>query len=342
MEPPPLPPTPQASPSSGTKHLCSRCSKIPFAVLEQGDPPGELAVHLGPLSEIQQSRCGFCRLVSRAIFGYLRTKPSVVASSRKITVEWVENKAPGGRSGFMIDGFPNTWLAFEADEPARTGNSSHISKHSYLRSKLDPELDIQRVASWIRHCERQHPQCSVAAGGGGTFNGLDLSPTVFRLIDVQGRCLLETQDPPPYVALSYVWGAVTTFRLTKANRARLLEEGAIEEHWASLPATIRDAIELVGKLDFRYLWVDSLCLVQNDSADVNRGVNFMDHIFEKARLTIVSANGYDANAGLPGVRIGSRDEQPLVHEVKPGTFMGVYYGHDLLLARSVYETRAWT
>jgi len=76
-----------------------------------------------------------------------------------------------------------------------------------------------------------------------------------------------------YTALSYVWGAVPHIRLTKANRAKLLEPGCLQAAGITpLPKTIDDAITLTRLLGRRYLWVDSLCLLQNDRDDMDRGV----------------------------------------------------------------------
>ncbi|KAK0714724.1 hypothetical protein B0H67DRAFT_220872 [Lasiosphaeris hirsuta] len=68
----------------------------------------------------------------------------------------------------------------------------------------------------------------------------------------------------------------------------------------------------------------------------------MDQIYEKAKLTIVAASGHDANAGLLGVRIGSREGNQLFsRQVLPGLLLGAYFGPNHLLSGSVYETRAW-
>jgi len=156
-------------------------------------------------------------------------------------------------------------------------------------------------------------------------------------------CVVEVRDPvPDYLTISYVWGAVCNFRLTRANRPSLLLPGAIQQVWANLPATIRDTITLCQNLGKRYLWVDSLCLLQNDKEDDARGVEVMDRIFGRALLTIVAACGHDANAGLPGVRPGNRAEQALTREVCLGIFLGAYIAAEHLLLTSVYNTRAWT
>jgi len=75
-------------------------------------------------------------------------------------------------------------------------------------------------------------------------------------------------------------------------------------------------------LEGRYLWVDALCLIQDDTEDLDRGVNAMDLIYERAWLTVVAACGHDANARLPGVQNGTRKASRNTVEIKPGAEIG--------------------
>jgi hypothetical protein len=76
---------------------------------------------------------------------------------------------------------------------------------------------------------------------------------VLRFIDVMRYRLVEKREPVQYVALSYVWGSVSNFRLTKANRPKLMLSGALEDVFTHLPITIRNAVALVQRLNLRYL-----------------------------------------------------------------------------------------
>lgn len=131
-------------------------------------------------------------------------------------------------------------------------------------------------------------------------------------------------------------------RAAKANRNKLLVPGSLDDAWDGLPRTIQDAITLVQRLGARYLWVDALCLLQNDSADLDRGVNVMDLIYEQAWLTIIAGHGHNANTGLPRVRQGSKKASQNIVQIKPGVSLGVTTALHWLLALSVYNYRAWT
>ncbi len=83
-------------------------------------------------------------------------------------------------------------------------------------------------------------------------------------------------------------------KLTKSNLALLLE--TIDT--ASLPATIRDAVEVCEKLGERYLWVDRFCIVQDDDDDKFRQIQAMSAIFSGTKLVIVAAAGSGMGDGL--------------------------------------------
>ena len=73
-----------------------------------------------------------------------------------------------------------------------------------------------------------------------------------------------------------------------------------------LSKTIEDAISLTQRLDERFLWIDALCVLQDDDDDKSRRIHEMDHIYSSACCTTVAAFGNDSNAGLPGVSPASR------------------------------------
>ncbi|KAJ3465043.1 hypothetical protein MRS44_005701 [Fusarium solani] len=89
-----------------------------------------------------------------------------------------------------------------------------------------------------------------------------------------------------------------------------------------------------------YIWGASLFAAC--STRPGEGVDVMDQIYERAWLTIFAATGTDANAGLPGVQVGSRRPANLVLEVQPGILLGVCAGLDRLLEGSMYSSRGWT
>jgi hypothetical protein len=129
-------------------------------------------------------------------------------------------------------------------------------------------------------------------------------PSNIHLVDCEARCVVKKQFDTGvvYAALSYVWGNVDQFTLCSSSYAALRQKGSLSTEKQTLPQSIRDAIDLCHALGIRHLWVDSLCIIQDNEEDKVLHVNCMDMIYQQASLTIVSAAGKDANAGLPAFR----------------------------------------
>lgn len=72
---------------------------------------------------------------------------------------------------------------------------------------------------------------------------------------------------------------------------------------------------LTKSINERYLWVDSLCIIKDDNEEKSTQIKAMDSVHERSILTIVGCYGIDANAGLPGVSPGSRDQKQLTCSV---------------------------
>jgi Heterokaryon incompatibility protein (HET) len=79
--------------------------------------------------------------------------------------------------------------------------------------------------------------------------------------------------------------------------------------WRQLPATIADAVSVTRSLGIRYLWVDALCIVQDDEEDKTREIREMGRIYRYARVTIAAANSPSVQCGF--LNSLTRDEVPL-------------------------------
>jgi hypothetical protein len=73
-----------------------------------------------------------------------------------------------------------------------------------------------------------------------------------------------------------------------------------------LPVTIQDASLLLQRLGWRYLWVDLLCVYQDDIVKKKLIIDKMHQIYKGASLTVVAARGGHANSPLHGLRKGTR------------------------------------
>lgn len=105
--------------------------------------------------------------------------------------------------------------------------------------------------------------------------------------DPEKICLRETNDEQGnFVALSHCWGTDKASHLmtTRATLANMVSGIAV----ASLPPTFRDAVKVTRYLGQRYLWIDSLCICQDDVDDWARESAAMRSIYTCAYVTIAA------------------------------------------------------
>ncbi|KAF7538221.1 hypothetical protein G7Z17_g12676 [Cylindrodendrum hubeiense] len=154
-------------------------------------------------------------------------------------------------------------------------------------------------------------------------------------------CLVPAPEGADYVALSYVWGQVPTLKTKTDNFDMLHEEGSFNRLEGEIAATIRDSMRLVPILGERYLWVDSLCIVQDDEDSLRQHISQMSTIFENATFAIIAAHGKDASSGLPGLRNVSKP-RTLPPVLRLTEDMGFTARLEDRLRWAALTTRGWT
>ncbi|KAF2811046.1 HET-domain-containing protein [Mytilinidion resinicola] len=200
------------------------------------------------------------------------------------------------------------------------------------------KIKMKQIVKWMQYCIRWH-----GAGCEETLSSLSSGRiSKLRVIDTWRLCIVDESSECIYLTLSYVWGSATVFKLTSTNLDELATPGALKKVWRQLPRTIQDSITLTSTLHERYLWIDSLCIIQDSDADKAHYIPYMDSIYDRAFLTIAAATGDSADAGLPGVRKGSRGCSQIIEEVLPSVRLSSIRHLRDALDESVYESRAWT
>jgi hypothetical protein len=206
------------------------------------------------------------------------------------------------------------------------------------RAVLDEFIDLKEARRWMADCKKKHEDCAKVLQRTLTFQNHR-----FRLIDVDSKCIILAGRDHLYAALSYVWGNSKDGRLLleKKNCPDLLHPGSLARYWSIIPTTIRDAMTATKGMGQRFLWVDSLCLLQDDPEELQVACMLMDKVYQEAEFTIIGAAG-DAQTGLPGVFPTKRQHVRLCKDIVPGLQMTTTDGMDNCLRPSVYCQRGWT
>jgi hypothetical protein len=124
----------------------------------------------------------------------------------------------------------------------------------------------------------------------------------FRLVDVVNKCVVRVDEPVAYAALSYVWGNAQRLLLTRDNEEELSAHGALSTDNADLPKTFQDALVVAENLAIAYLWIDALCICQDDPEQLKIHMDAMELVYSSAVLTIVS-DTRSTDTGIFGVSI---------------------------------------
>lgn len=83
----------------------------------------------------------------------------------------------------------------------------------------------------------------------------------------------------------------------------------------SLPKTLRQAATLTMELGYEYIWIDALCIIQNDPEDWDMEGSKMHYIYQGAALTLSAAAGKDCAAGLFPDRTAILRSEPVEMEI---------------------------
>jgi hypothetical protein len=173
-----------------------------------------------------------------------------------------------------------------------------MSSSHPLQSRADCKANFDLIRSWISQCDR-HPLCTRVPRFAEQFQ----LPT--RLIDIGTGTAdpsirlvlsvnLNTVEPYRYVALSHCWGADPK-KIPKTFRVTLSQQ---QERIIKLTKTFEDAIEVTRQIGVRYLWIDSLCIIQDDVTDFERECSKMGLTYARAYCVLSALDAEDGNGGL--------------------------------------------
>ncbi|KAJ8114527.1 hypothetical protein OPT61_g3614 [Boeremia exigua] len=331
--------------------LCSTCQSLGivlnnFVVHAKTNIDERLAAplcSLGRLSEIRDRspECSSCKLIFESFrFGPIRQLATTTyVSNIPIYAKWMSPLGPERNKRSRTPSlYVLIWAAWPPLGPVppkltiRAVSSLLPAQPHFGRIVKDVFLNFDEIKSWLAHCEHSHSTCNNSA--------ITTKPTEhFYLIDTQDLCIIQPTTLCRYFTLSYVWGAVAQFKLTGDNHESLARQFSLQPEFLS--GAIRDAIALTGKLGERYLWIDTLCVVQDSATIRQQTLQDMDRIFAQSLLTIVAGSCSTADDPLLGVS-KARTWKPRTGELSPIFKLSAHFDFKDVLQDTKYNQRAWT
>jgi hypothetical protein len=185
---------------------------------------------------------------------------------------------------------------------------------------------------WLSTCRNEHNDCN------SRYDNLRPS----RLLDIRGatvKLMLQSENPTtvPYAALSHCWGNAQPLRTLSTTIAHF-QQGISTK---ILPQTFLDAIFIARSLDFQYLWIDSLCIVQDSVADWEEQSSMMASIYSNADLVLGASAAASASEGFLGARYPYREGNVAVQVNGAQTTFVYRLLHHHIYSEEPLDKRGW-
>lgn len=175
-----------------------------------------------------------------------------------------------------------------------------MNSQSFAESTGSSTLNL--ASKWISDCSQDHADC-IQPG----YIGKQLPTRLIKVGDegsstvhlYEGNDLLYVTNDlfhsatERYMTLSHCWGNSRNFTLNKSTYKRLKTGISVSE----LPRTFQDAICVTRRLGVKYIWIDSLCIFQDDVDDWRRESSAMTRIFRQALCNIAALASSTSNGG---------------------------------------------
>lgn len=151
------------------------------------------------------------------------------------------------------------------------------------------------LKEWIQVCDSTHETCHRSDTEEADEKPVSAMPT--RLVELGNPLRLIYSScikPSLYVALSHCWGKAETLCTTTQNITQFMQ--SID--FSSLPKTFSDAIQVTRGIGIQYLWIDSLCIIQDDKEDWEYESAQMEQVFSFAYCTIGAGSSKSSEEGF--------------------------------------------
>lgn len=196
------------------------------------------------------------------------------------------------------------------------------------------------ITSWIKDCD-SHAQCRCQASTRLPTRLIDVGessegePTI-HLVNTAGH-ENPTDQFSRYTALSYCWGLSNDAQKHLKTTLSTYEKFLSSIPYHDLPHTLRDAIEVTRKLRCRYIWIDALCIIQDDvdQADWRRESVKMKEVYGHAYLTIAPISSHSSFDGFLSCKKHIYMRVP-IHSTKRPELNGIF-----LVGQPTSEGRYW-
>lgn len=148
--------------------------------------------------------------------------------------------------------------------------------------------------TWLATCCDSHEDCRNKKAYRPPTRLISIEHDAVSLVITE-----NLQSPPQYATLSYCWGQQPFTKLTRENIRSFMDRIPRDE----LPPTFTDAFEVARQLEIHYIWIDALCIVQNDDPnapnnDWAKEAGHMSSVYGGAHLNLAATTATSPHQGF--------------------------------------------
>ncbi|KAI1267238.1 heterokaryon incompatibility protein-domain-containing protein [Xylariaceae sp. FL1019] len=192
------------------------------------------------------------------------------------------------------------WFHTAADPGTPAFISRDITGQLLANNYIGTQTDFDAIRRWHTRCRLNHPRCKITLSGSEEFNAEKvLLPS--RCIEIESengqmtKCTLRETggQEGKYIALSHRWGddteLVKTLRANYNCRIRKCTKASCQNCQTPKETTLfAHTYEIAMKLGIAFVWIDSLCIIQDDLDDWDRESAKMADYYQHAWLTVAA------------------------------------------------------
>jgi hypothetical protein len=260
-----------------------------------GFPRMTLELQFLQIHDMAKSGCNICSLIIQSIEKLSPRAfniPAITITEDEPVLLTVAEMTEGGLKNIGIELFTNPQA--KIPQLRTLGTAVNIFERS------DSDDCFMFIKSCIRNCTENHSKCQRSVVQ-LPRRVLDLGDSSLKADERSSSIKLwETnQQSERYAALSYCWGSPDGILKTEKETINQLKHSV---DWERLPKVIQDAISVTRRLGIRYIWIDSLCIVQDDREDWKTEASKMHSIYRNAFVTIAAVSSSSAKEAFLGQR----------------------------------------
>uniref|UniRef100_L2G647 Heterokaryon incompatibility protein n=1 Tax=Colletotrichum fructicola (strain Nara gc5) TaxID=1213859 RepID=L2G647_COLFN len=300
--------------------ICELCRKN---VLESKKTWDHHHINTDTFNDAADSDCTFCRKLGGFIKA-LRLKPRVDPFYRwtmRETAQIRETKSyisitfrpvsSLDHEAFIGDRLPEVRFDMFPEE-----DLGPIPSAESFGDTTDSEASRRQMKTWLHDCIENHPKCKARHPDRSFMptRVLDIgvpgagSPSHIRVVQTKEETIEDKERR--YMTLSHCWGKSPFVQLTAENLANFASTGipwenplsGTSEKYICSNKNFSEAITIARDLGIRYIWIDSVCIIQNDTDDWEAEAKLMHKVYRNSYCNLAAADSKDCHGGLFRVR----------------------------------------